>query len=57
MVIGTKLWETSIIGYFIGGSFDYKFVREQTMKMWSNKRAKESLLLSQKDTLLFVMVL
>lgn len=33
---GRKQWDTSIIGHFIGGSFDFKFVREQTFKIWKN---------------------
>lgn len=34
---GRKQWYTSIIGHFIGGSFDFKFVREQTLKLWKNR--------------------
>lgn len=30
-------WETSLIGYFIGGSFAFKFVKEQAFKFWQNK--------------------
>ncbi|XP_074326627.1 uncharacterized protein LOC141664571 [Apium graveolens] len=32
-----KSWDSSLIGHFIGGSFDFKFVREQGFKMWKNK--------------------
>lgn len=32
-----KLWETSLIGHFIGGSFDFKIVRDQAFKMRKNK--------------------
>lgn len=31
-----KLWDSSIIGHFIGGSFEFKFVWEQAFKMWKN---------------------
>ncbi|KAL8091472.1 hypothetical protein AgCh_033906 [Apium graveolens] len=31
-----KNWSTSIIGHFIGGSFDFCFVREQAFKYWKN---------------------
>lgn len=34
---GRKQWDTSIIGHFIGSSFDFKFVSEKTMKLWKNK--------------------
>lgn len=29
-------WNISLIGHFIGGSFSFKFVREQALKLWSN---------------------
>ncbi|XP_074342079.1 uncharacterized protein LOC141679484 [Apium graveolens] len=31
-----KNWSTSIIGHFIGGSFEFRFVREQAFKLWKN---------------------
>ncbi|KAL8149116.1 hypothetical protein AgCh_006209 [Apium graveolens] len=34
---GTRQWDTSIIGHYIGSSFDFKFVRDQTMKLWKHK--------------------
>ncbi|KAL8092426.1 hypothetical protein AgCh_034633 [Apium graveolens] len=32
-----KMWDTSLLGHFIGGSFDFKFVRDTAFKMWKNK--------------------
>lgn len=32
-----KMWSTSLIGHFIGGSFDFKFVRDHAFKLWKNK--------------------
>ncbi|XP_074377040.1 uncharacterized protein LOC141718557 [Apium graveolens] len=29
-----KLWNTSLIGHFIGGSFDFKFIRDHAFKLW-----------------------
>lgn len=29
-----KLWSSSIIGHFIGGSFEFIFVRDQAFKFW-----------------------
>lgn len=31
-----KQWDSSFIGHFIGGSFAFKFVREQAFKLWKN---------------------
>lgn len=31
-----KMWESSLISHFIGGSFDFKYVREQAFRMWKN---------------------
>ena len=31
-----KRWSTSCIGHFVGGGFSFKFVKERTMKLWSN---------------------
>lgn len=31
-----KSWATSLIGRFIGGSFDFKFVRDQAFRLWKN---------------------
>lgn len=31
-----KQWETSLIGHFIGGSFAFKFVRDQAFRLWNN---------------------
>lgn len=31
-----KMWESCLISHFIGGSFDFKYVREQAFRMWKN---------------------
>lgn len=32
-----KQWDSSLIGHFIGGSFDFKFVRDQVFIIWKAK--------------------
>ncbi|KAL8108690.1 hypothetical protein AgCh_024958 [Apium graveolens] len=34
---GIKQWESSITCHFIGGIFDFKFVRDHAFKLWKNK--------------------
>lgn len=36
LVKAQKQWDSSLTGHFIGGSFSFKFIREQAMKLWSN---------------------
>lgn len=36
LVATIKQWDSSLIGHFVGGSFSFKFVREQAMKLWGN---------------------
>lgn len=32
-----KLWNISLIGHFIGGSFEFKFFHDHAFKLWENK--------------------
>lgn len=34
-------WATSCIGHFVGGSFAFKYVKNQAMKLWMNKGLME----------------
>lgn len=31
-----KQWDSSLIGHFVSGSFSFKFIHEQAMKLWGN---------------------
>ena len=37
LLAGRKRWATSCIGYFVGGGFSFKFVKENALKMWKNR--------------------
>ncbi|KAL8102690.1 hypothetical protein AgCh_027277 [Apium graveolens] len=37
LVQARQQWDTSCIGHFIGGGFDFKFVREQAMGLWKKR--------------------
>lgn len=37
LVNARKMWNTSLIGHFIRGSFDFKFFRDHAFKLWKNK--------------------
>lgn len=36
-----KQWDSSCIGHFVGGSFSFKYVKEQTLKLWGNSGLKD----------------
>ena len=40
LVEARKQWSTSCIGHFVGASLQFKYVKEQTMKLWSNNGLK-----------------
>ncbi|WOH03943.1 hypothetical protein DCAR_0623348 [Daucus carota subsp. sativus] len=40
LIEARKQWSSSCIGHFVGASLQFKYVKEQTMKLWSNNGLK-----------------
>ena len=40
LIEARKQWSSSCIGHFVGASLQFKYVKDQTMKLWSNKGLK-----------------
>lgn len=51
LIEARKQWNSSCIGHFIGGSFDFKFVRYQAFKIWKHRVLNRGFI-ALKDTLL-----